>query len=288
MRIALFYLALVGLLAAFWTAFWPLDRPAPAAVPLAALYAVETELSEQAGAGDADRKLLDAMQAAAKSPADRAEVLRRSCGLHANVAGPQAAIAICAQAIVVARTADPATHHRTGRRLAKVLAGAGDGAGALAVLNALPRAQEGLEGALTAWVRAETLQGLQRAPEALASAQEGARQLTLAQRTDPALLEYTAIADYWLGRTSAAAGDAPAAQVHLQRALDRQRGLDATNPGWRRDRPAGARIRAELARRLADETLTPDPRGDDHAQVDSLAIDRPGAADPDRVRPGRS
>jgi hypothetical protein len=82
MRIALFYLALVGLVAAFWAAFWPLDRPAPAAVPLAALYAVETELSEQAGAGDADRKLLDAMLAAAKSPADRAETLRRSCGLQ--------------------------------------------------------------------------------------------------------------------------------------------------------------------------------------------------------------
>jgi len=248
MRIALFYLALVGLLAAFWTAFWPLDRPAPAAVPLAALYAVETELSEQAGAGDADRKLLDAMQAAAKSPADRAEVLRRSCGLHANVAGPQAAIAICAQAIVVARTADPATHHRTGRRLAKVLAGAGDGAGALAVLDALPHAQEGLEGALTAWVRAEALQGLQRAPEALASAQEGARQLTLAQRSDLALLEYTAIADYWLGRTSAAAGDVSAAQAHLQRALDRQRGLDAANPEYAEYRLYLTRILRELGK----------------------------------------
>ena len=248
MRITLFYLVLVGLLAAFWAAFWPLDRPAPAAVPLAALYAVETELAEQAGAGDADRKLLDAMLAVAKSPADRAEVLRRSCGLHANVAGPQAAIAICAQAIVVARTADPTTHHRTGRRLAKVLTGAGDGAGALAVLDGLPRAQEGLEGALTAWVRAEALQSLKRAPEALANAQAGARQLALAQRADSALLEYTAIADYWLGRTGAAAGGVSAAQAHLQRALDRQRGLDAANPEYAEYRLYLTRILRELSK----------------------------------------
>jgi hypothetical protein len=271
MRIALFYLALVGLVAAFWAAFWPLDRPAPAAVPLAALYAVETELSEQAGAGDADRKLLDAMQAAAKSPADRAEVLRRSCGLHANVAGPQAAIAICAQAIVVARTADPATHHRTGRRLAKVLAGAGDAAGALALLDSLPRAQEGLESVLTGWVRAEALRGLKRAPEALENVQRASVELQAAVRVNPTLREYTAIADYELGRTLALtdpSADRTTARTALNRALVLQRQLDAQNPEYAEYRLFLTKIFRELSRLPGGDAMA---REDAAHQADELA-----------------
>ena len=277
MRIALFYLALVGLLAAFWTAFWPLDRPAPAAVPLAALYAVETELSEQAGAGDADRKLLDAMLAVARLPDERAEVLRRSCGLQLNLRGPHDAIAVCAQALVVARTADPITHHRTGRRMAKVLTGAGDAAGALALLDSLPRAQEGLESVLTGWVRAEALRGLKRAPEALESVQRASVELQAAVRANPALREYTAIADYELGRTLALtdpSADRATARTALNRALVLQRQLDAQNPEYAEYRLFLTKIFRELSR-------LPGDNGYAAHEADTLAAEL-SARDPQR------
>ena len=224
-----------------------------AAVSLRALYAVETELAEQAGTWDADRKLLDAMLRVAKEPRDRAEVLRRRCGLEYNVNGPQAALDICLQALRWATTADPITHHRTGRRLAKVMSAGGMGEGALAVLDALPPAQAGLEAALTGWVRAEILRRLNRLPEALLSAKQAAQELETAIQAGAAGAEYRAIADYELGRAITPT-DPDGARMLLTGALVRQRALDQENPEYAEYRLYLARILWALVDIDADPT----------------------------------
>ena len=277
MRFLSYFIVAVAAMTLGNLTMWAALRRAPAAVPVTALLAVETELAEQAGAGDADRKLLDAMLVVARSPDERAEVLRRSCGLQHNLRGPRGAIAVCAQALVVARTADPATHHRTGRRFARVLAGAGDAAGALALLDGLPRAQEGLEATLTGWVRAEALRGLKRAPEALESVQRANVGLEGAVRRDPTLREYLAIADYELGRTLALtdlSADRSAARTALDRALVLQRQLDAQNPEYAEYRLFLTKILRELAR-------LPGDNGYASETADSLAAEL-AARDPQR------
>lgn len=226
---------------------WAVARRQPATVPLAALLAVEEELAEQAGTGDADRKLIDAMLAVAHSPNERAEVLRRSCGLQHNLRGPRDAIAVCAQALVVARTADSAVLHRTGRRMARVLTGADDAAGALTLLDSLPRAQEGLESVLTSWVRADALRGLGRAPEALENTQRAYWELEAAVRKDLSLKEYLAVGDYELGR-ALAPSDPFAARTVLLRGLAIQRQLDSTNPEYAEYKLFLVRILRELGK----------------------------------------
>ena len=277
MRFLSYFIVAVAAMTLGNLTMWAALRRAPAAVPITALLAVETELAEQAGAGDADRKLLDAMLAVARSPDERAEVLRRSCGLQHNLRGPSDAIALCAQALVVARTADPATHHRTGRRFARVLVGAGDAAGALALLDSLPRAQDGLEAALTGWVRAEVLRGLKRAPEALESVQRANVELEGAVRKDPTLREYFAIADYELGRTLALtdpSADRSAARAALNRALVLQRQLDAQNPEY-------AEYRLFLTKILRELSRLPGDNGYASETADNLAVELV-ARDPQR------
>ena len=273
MRFLSYFIVAVAAMTLGNLTMWAALRHAPAAVPIAALLAVETELAEQAGTGDADRKLLDAMLAVARSPDERAEVLRRSCGLQHNLRGPRDAIALCAQALVVARTADAATHHRTGRRLARVLAGAGDAAGALALLDSLPRAQDGLEATLTGWVRAEALRGLKRAPEALESVQRANIELEGAVRKDPTLRKYLAIADYELGRTLALtdpSADRSAARTALNRALVLQRQLDAQNPEYAEYRLFLTKILRELSRLPGGDAMA---REDAAHEADELAAE---------------
>ena len=277
MRFLSYFIVAVAAMTLGNLTMWAVLRQRPAAVPLVELLPVETELGEQAGAGDADRKLLDAMLAVARLPDERAEVLRRSCGLQHNLRGPHDAIAVCAQALVVARTADPITHHRTGRRMAKVLAGAGDAAGALALLDSLPRAQEGLESVLTGWVRAEALRGLKRAPEALESVQRASVELQAVVRANPALREYTAIADYELGRTLALtdpSADRATARTALNRALVLQRQLDAQNPEYAEYRLFLTKIFRELSR-------LPGDNGYAAHEADTLAAEL-SARDPQR------
>lgn len=229
-----------------------------AAVPLAQLAAVEDELANQAGASDADRKLLDAMAAAARTPAERAEVLRRSCGLLAAVSGPRDALAHCAQALVAGRSAGPAAHHLAGRRLSLVLCGAGDPVGALALLGGLPPAPSALDGVLTGWARARALRDLGRAPEAASAARAARSELEGAVAADPRLGEYLAVADYELGRALAAAGDRAGARSALLRALALQRTLDARNPEYAEYALYLARILRELGRLPGGES---DARG---------------------------
>ncbi len=248
---------------------WAVVRKQPATVPLAALLTVETELNEQAGAGDADRKLLDTLYSAARSPVERAEVLRRSCGLQHNLHGPRDAIAICAQALVIARTADQATLHSVGRRMAKVLTGADDATGALALLDSLPRAADGLESVLTNWVRAETLRKLNRAPEALESAQRAYLDLEKAARADNSLGEYFAIADYELGRALASTNPG-AARIALLRGLSLQRSLDAANPEYAEYRLFLTKILRELSHLPDGETVA---RSEFAREADELAAD---------------
>ncbi len=250
---------------------------AVAAVPLKQLYAVETELGEQAGAWDADRKLLAAMLRVVKTPADQAEVLRRSCGLEYNVVGPEAALPICVRAFNSSVLADTATHHRTGRRLAKVMSAGGMGEGALAVLDALPRAQAGLEAALTGWVRAETLRRLNRFPDALLSAKQAAQELDAAIDAGAAPPEYKAIADYELGRTLALtdpSADRATARTALNRALVLQRQLDAQNPEYAEYRLFLTKIFRELSR-------LPGDNGYAAHEADTLAAEL-SARDPQR------
>lgn len=268
-RYSSYFIAVAVAIALNNLALWAIVRKQPATVPLAALLAVETELNEQAGAGDADRKLLDALYAAARLPVERAEVLRRSCGLQHNLRGPRDAIAVCAQALVIARTADQATLQAVGRRMAKVLAGADDAAGALTLLDSLPRAAEGLESVLTNWVRAETLRRLNRAPEALESAQRAYLDLEKAARADSSLGEYFAIADYELGRALAPTNPA-AARAALLRGLSLQRQLDAANPEYAEYRLFLAKILRELSHLPDGETAA---RSEFAREADELAAD---------------
>ena len=87
MRFLSYFIVAVAAMTLGNLTMWAALRHAPAAVPIAALLAVETELAEQAGAGDADRKLLDAMLVVARAPDERAEVLRRSTAAWGTVYG---------------------------------------------------------------------------------------------------------------------------------------------------------------------------------------------------------
>lgn len=223
-------------------------------VPVREVLDVAAALEEQAGTGDEARALLLAAERRGDPP-ERAEAVRRRCGLEHAVSGPAVALPVCRTALDLAVGRDFA--RRAERRTSLVLAALGRGEEAEAMLPSSP-APDGLEAALGAWARVEVHRARSRTGPAAGAAEHAREALRVALIAGESLRrhvadhperdEFLAIADWQSGRAAREAGEPVIAEGRLDSALRRQRALDAANPSFAEYRLYLVRILREIGR----------------------------------------
>jgi tetratricopeptide (TPR) repeat protein len=200
---------------------------APPGVPIADLLPVQEELANQAGTAYPSELLLGAMDRAHPTPAQRAEIARRRCGMAWAMRGAPAALLECRAAARMGAQVGGKAQHRGMLRLALALADAGEGRGALQLAQGLRMPVEPIDRALVWWARGlAQLAQRQDAEKAMVEARSAVEE---AVRQDPKKAEFLAIADLRLGQALSAVGEGDRARAALRSALERQRGLDAAN-----------------------------------------------------------
>lgn len=204
----------------------------PGAAPLAPLLAVEEELANQAGTGYPQGLLLNALEAAARTPEERAEVARRRCGMQWRQKGPAAAEAPCRLAVEAARGAGREAVYRAELRLALVELDGQFPVQAAERLARLARPAAPLAAGVHLWAVGRTELALGR-PLVAVGVQRAAEGYVLeAVRHDVSKAEFLALAQYRVGEALAAAGQPEEARRMLRAALERQRGLVEQNPEY--------------------------------------------------------
>lgn len=232
---------------------------------------IQDEDANQAGSAYPASLLLDSMQKIARSDAERAEVLRRRCGLIWAMQGAERALPVCQDAVRLGDGAGGVQSHKNRQRLSLVLSALkkGDEAHRLAFSLEVPK--EPLAAGLLYWARGQALLAQGNIKSAVDTMSLARGSIELAAQLNPKHEEFLAIADLHLGEALIAAKNYDEAKIVLRRGMIRQRALDLANPeyaeyrlylvrlGTALGRVPGQEQAAEVATGLRDELIQRDP-----------------------------
>jgi tetratricopeptide (TPR) repeat protein len=215
------------------------------------LYPILDEMENQAGMAGPAFTLMDKMEEVAALP-DRAELARRRCGLTWATAGAaEKTLVLCQQAAHLGNKVGGEQRHKNYQRLALFLAASGRGGEAEQISYSLLMPKDDLAAGLLWWARGLALKA--QGKNYLGPMLSAHRAIEKAAQRNPKVSEFLAIADLRVGEALTSAGKYPEARASLQKALIRQRALDADNPEYAEYRLYLVRILTALGRLPGEE-----------------------------------